>query len=76
MSSDRTAVETNTVTEPTQAKEQLGRLLTDTPVDRNGERIDIARAKPNTKAFQKAGKPYHRAGSERLLEILKQYCWR
>jgi hypothetical protein len=56
MSSERTAVETNTVTEPTQAKEQLGRLLTDTPVDGNGERIGIAREKPKYKSIPESWK--------------------
>ena len=51
MSSDRTAVETNTVTDTPEQKNSSGRLLPDTSVDDNGERIDIARAKPKYKSI-------------------------
>jgi hypothetical protein len=71
MSSERTAVDTNTVTDTPEQKN-----LPETPVDGKGERIGIVRESQNIKVYRKTGRPYHRAGSERLLEILKQYCWR
>ena len=43
MSSERTSVETNTVTDTAEQKNRSGRLLVDTPVDGNGEPIGIAR---------------------------------
>jgi hypothetical protein len=51
MSSERTAVETDTVTDTSEQKNSSGRLLPDTSVDGNGERIDIARAKPKYKSI-------------------------
>src|SRR5262247_62602 len=51
MSSERTAVETNTVTETPEQKHRSGRLLPDTPVDGTGGRIDIAREKPKYKSI-------------------------
>jgi hypothetical protein len=51
MSSERTAVETNTVTETPEQKNSSGWLLPDTPVDSNGERIGIAREKPKYKSI-------------------------
>jgi hypothetical protein len=51
MSSESTAVETNTVTETPGQKNSSGRLLPDTSVDGNGERIDIAREKPKYKSI-------------------------
>ena len=42
LSTERTAVETNTVTDTPEQKNRSGRLLVDTPVDGNGERIGIA----------------------------------
>jgi hypothetical protein len=51
MSSDRTAVETNTVTDTPEQKNSSGRLLLDTPVDGNGERVGIAREKPKYKSI-------------------------
>jgi len=51
MSSERTAVETNTVSEPPEQKHSSGRLLLDTPVDGNGERIDITPEKPKYKTI-------------------------
>jgi hypothetical protein len=49
MSSERTPVETNTVTETPEQKNRSGRLLPDTPG--NGERIDITREKPKYKSI-------------------------
>jgi hypothetical protein len=49
MSSERTAVETNTVTETPEQTNSSGRLLPDTPG--NGGRIDIAREKPKYKSI-------------------------
>jgi hypothetical protein len=51
VSSERTAVETNTVTETPEQKYSSGRLLPDTAVDGNGERIGIAREKPKYKSI-------------------------
>ena len=51
MSSERTAVETNTVTDTPEQKNRSGLLLADTPVDGNGERIDIPREKPKYKSI-------------------------
>jgi hypothetical protein len=51
MSSERTAVETNTVNDTPEQKNRSDRLLLDTAVDRNGERIGIAREKPKYKSI-------------------------
>jgi hypothetical protein len=51
MSSDRTAVETNTVTATSEQKNRSGRLLLDTPFDGNGELSGIAREKPKYKSI-------------------------
>jgi hypothetical protein len=51
MSSERTAVETNTVTDAPEQKNRSGRLLPDTPIDGDGERIGIAREKPKYKSI-------------------------
>ena len=51
MSSERTAVQTDTVTDTSEQKNRSGRLLPDTPVDGNGERIGIAREKPKYKSI-------------------------
>ena len=50
MSSERTAVETNTVTDTSEQKNRAGRLLLETPVDK-GERIAVAREKPKYKSI-------------------------
>src|SRR5262249_42110548 len=51
MSSERTAVQTDTVTDASEQENRSGRLLVDTPVDGNGERIGIAREKPKYKSI-------------------------
>jgi hypothetical protein len=51
MSSERTAVETNTVPDTPEQKNSSGRLLRDTPVDSNSERISIALEKPKYKSI-------------------------
>ena len=51
MSSERTPVETDTVTDPSEQKHRSGRLLPDTSVDGNGERVEIAREKPKYKSI-------------------------
>ena len=51
MSSERTAVETDTVTATSEQKNRSGRLSVDTRVDGNGERIGIAREKPKYKSI-------------------------
>ena len=51
MSSERTAVETNTVTDTPEQKNRSGRLLLDTPVDAKGEQLGIAREKPRYKSI-------------------------
>ena len=51
MSSERTAVETNTVTDTPEQKNRSGRLLMDTSVDGNGERIGVAREKIKYKSI-------------------------
>jgi hypothetical protein len=51
MSSERSAVETNTVNDTPDEKNRSGRLLLDTAVDRNGERTGIAREKPKYKSI-------------------------
>jgi hypothetical protein len=51
MSSERTAVETSTVTDTPEQKNRSGRLLPQTPVDGKGEWIRIAREKPKYKSI-------------------------
>ena len=51
MSSERTVVETNTITDTPEQKNRSGLLLVDTPVDGNGERIGTAREKPKYKSI-------------------------
>jgi hypothetical protein len=51
MSSEWTAVETNTLTDTPEQKNRSGRLLLDTPADRNGERSGIVREKPKYKSI-------------------------
>jgi hypothetical protein len=51
MSSEQTAVETNTVTDTPEQKNSSGRLLPDTPVDGKGERMGITREKPKYKSI-------------------------
>jgi hypothetical protein len=51
MSSERTAVETSTVTETPEQKNESGRLLPETPVDGKSEWIRIAREKPKYKSI-------------------------
>ena len=51
MSSERTAVETNTVTDTPEQKNRSGRLLPKTPVDGKGEWIGIAQEKPKYKSI-------------------------
>jgi len=51
LSTERTAVETNTVTDTPEQKNRSGRLLVDTPVDGNGDTIGIAREKPKYKSI-------------------------
>jgi len=51
MSSERTAVETNTVTDTPERNNRSGRLLPETPVDGRGERIGITREKPKYKSI-------------------------
>jgi hypothetical protein len=51
MSSGRTAVETDTVTDTSEQKNRSGRLLPETPVDANGEWIGITREKPKYKSI-------------------------
>jgi hypothetical protein len=56
MSSERTAVETNIVTDTPEQKSRSGRLLLDTPVDGHGDRIGIAREKPKYKSIPESWK--------------------
>ncbi len=51
MSSERTAVETNTVTDTPEQKNRSGRLLVDTPIDGISERIAVAREKSKYKSI-------------------------
>src|SRR5262245_22355725 len=51
MSSERTAVETNTVTDTSEQKNRSGRLVPDTPVDGEAELIAVAREKPKYKSI-------------------------
>jgi hypothetical protein len=51
MSSERTPVETNTVTDTPEQKNRSGQLLPDTQVDGNSERIGIEREKPKYKSI-------------------------
>src|SRR5262245_63283019 len=51
MSSELTAVETNIVTDTPEQENRSSRLLLDTPVDGNGERIGIAREKRKYKSI-------------------------
>src|SRR5262249_48423992 len=51
MSSERTAVDINTVTDTPEQKNRSGRLLPETPVDGKGERIGFAREKTKYKSI-------------------------
>ena len=51
MSSERTAIETNTVTDTPEQKNRSGPLLLDTTVHGSDQRIDIAREKPKYKSI-------------------------
>src|SRR5262245_46821940 len=51
MSSERTAVETNTVTDTAEQKNRSGQPLLDTPVDGKAEQIAVAREKPKYKSI-------------------------
>jgi len=51
LSTERTAVETDTVTDTPEQKNRSGRLLVDTPVDGKCERIAVAREKPKYKSI-------------------------
>ena len=51
MSSERTAVQTDIVTATSEQKNRSGRLLPDTPVYGNSQRIGITREKPKYKSI-------------------------
>jgi hypothetical protein len=68
MSSERTAVGTNTVTDTPEQKNSSGRLLRDTSLEGNCERIGIAREKPKYKSIPENWKAIP---SERFRKIIR-----